>query len=131
MKTAHDPLDKLKTKNPFTVPEGYLEGLTERIMEKLPEPVRENTRPPVTLYARIKPLFYLAAVFAGLLLFFKFFFGMPEQTNAGRSVDSLLVQTAPPAVHTVFYTTTAEDEEYLDYVEEQCANYILEGEIDF
>lgn len=130
MKTVPDPLDKLKAKNPFTVPEGYLEGLTERIMEKLPDPVSENIR-PVTLYARIKPLFYLAAVFAGLLLFFKFFFGMPEQANAGRGVDSLLVQTAPPAIHTDFYTTSAEDEEYLDYVEEQCSNYLLEGEIDF
>mgnify|MGYP001092870525 CR=1 FL=1 len=32
MKTEQNNLDRLKGKNPFTVPEGYLEGLTANIM---------------------------------------------------------------------------------------------------
>lgn len=129
MKTTHDHLDKLKEKNPFTVPEGYLEGLSESIMSKLPEPVREVEAKQITFFTRIKPWFYMAAMFAGLGLFFKFFAGTPN-TEKELMTDSLLVQSASipsPA----FYTTSEEDAEYLDYVEEQCSNYLLEGEEDF
>lgn len=131
MKTSHDHLDKLKEKNPFAVPEGYMEGLTERIMTRLPEPVREKETPRITFYTRLKPLLYLAAVFAGLGLFFKFFLGTPGQTGNGLPADSLLVQTAPLPETSSFYTTSEEDQEYLDYVEEQYSNYLLEGETDF
>lgn len=37
MKKEENNLDRLKGTNPFTVPEGYMEGLTERIMSQLPE----------------------------------------------------------------------------------------------
>ena len=37
MKTEQNNLDRLKGKNPFTVPEGYMEGLTANIMSQLPE----------------------------------------------------------------------------------------------
>ena len=36
MKTEQNNLDRLKGKNPFTVPEGYMEGLTANIMSQLP-----------------------------------------------------------------------------------------------
>lgn len=129
MKTAHDNLDKLKEKNPFTIPKGYMEGLTESIMSQLPEPVREVEVKPVTFFTRIKPFFYMAAMFAGLGLFFKFFMGAPD-SNKELATDSLLVQSATAPVPS-FYTTTEEDADYLDYVEEQCSNYLLEGEVDF
>jgi len=34
MKKEENNLDRLKGTNPFTVPEGYMEGLTERIMSQ-------------------------------------------------------------------------------------------------
>ena len=37
MKKVNDNLDKLKGENPFKVPEGYMEGLTDLIMSQLPE----------------------------------------------------------------------------------------------
>ena len=37
MKTERNNLDHFKGKNPFTVPEGYMEGLTANIMSRLPE----------------------------------------------------------------------------------------------
>ena len=37
MKKEENNLDRLKGTNPFTVPEGYMEGLTERIMSQLPD----------------------------------------------------------------------------------------------
>lgn len=129
MKTTHDHLDKLKEKNPFTVPEGYLEGLSESIMSKLPEPVRKVEAKQITFFTRIKPWLYMAAMFAGLGLFFKFFAGTPSAEKE-LMTDSLLVQSAS-APSPAFYTTSEEDAEYLDYVEEQCSNYLLEGEEDF
>lgn len=130
MKAAHDNLDKLKEKTPFSIPVGYMEGLTEQIMSKLPEHHRKKEAQQIIFVDKIKPLLYMAAMFAGLGLFFKFFLGTPNTNNNSLPIDSLLVQSANITVPS-FYTTSEEDAEYLDYVEEQCSNYLLEGEVDF
>ena len=44
MKKEENNLDRLKGTNPFTVPEGYMEGLTERIMSQLPEKQKESLK---------------------------------------------------------------------------------------
>ena len=71
MKTEQNNLDRLKGKNPFTVPEGYMEGLTANIMSQLPEREPEEEVKKVSLMDRVRPWLYMAAVFAGLGLFFK------------------------------------------------------------
>ena len=113
MKTEQNNLDRLKGKNPFTVPEGYMEGLTANIMSQLPEREPEEEVKKVSLMDRVRPWLYMAAVFAGLGLFF---------------TDSLLVKTevSPASVSAL---QAAEDEEYLEYLEEQYAGYILAEEI--
>ncbi|MGX8696211.1 MAG: hypothetical protein ACSW8D_07500 [Prevotella sp.] len=56
---------KLGKKNPFTVPEGYFEQLTEQVMERLPEqamerlPEQEPAKPAVI--KRLRPWLYAAA----------------------------------------------------------------------
>ncbi|MDO4692370.1 MAG: hypothetical protein Q4A64_05825 [Porphyromonadaceae bacterium] len=62
--------DAEASKKHYTTPEGYLEGLTERIMAGLPE---EETTPiqPVSWWVKAKPIIYLAASFAGLYYGFK------------------------------------------------------------
>ena len=70
MKKEENNLDRLKGTNPFTVPEGYMEGLTERIMSQLPEKQEERAK-RISLMDRVRPWLYMAAVFAGLGLFFK------------------------------------------------------------
>ena len=124
MKTEQNNLDRLKGKNPFTVPEGYMEGLTERIMSQLPEKPEERAK-RISLMDRVRPWLYMAAVFAGLGLFFKVLVG-PEDKAA--KTDSLLVKTevSPASVSAL---QAAEDEEYLEYLEEQYAGYILAEEI--
>lgn len=49
MKTEQNNLDRLKGKNPFTVPEGYMEGLTANIMSQLPEREPEEEVKKVSL----------------------------------------------------------------------------------
>lgn len=60
---------KVGTGNAFKVPEGYFENLTSEVMDKLPErkqPAFEVKEP--TKWDRIKPLFYMAAMFIGAAL---------------------------------------------------------------
>ncbi len=69
---------KCGTENPFTVPEGYFEQFTGKLMEQLSDeaPIAEDTeRPVITLWQRVKPWFYLAAMFAGVIFSAKVFLG--------------------------------------------------------
>ena len=125
MKTEQNNLDRLKGKNPFTVPKGYMEGLTANIMSQLPEREPGKEAKKVSLMDRVRPWLYMAAVFAGLGLFFKVLVGSEDKA---AKTDSLLVKTevSPASVSAL---QAAEDEEYLEYLEEQYAGYILAEEI--
>ena len=76
-KEETDLLKRCGTENPFTVPEGYFERFTEQLMEKLPE--REaQPAPKLTLWTRVKPWVYMAAMFCGLMLSVRMFVGEKE-----------------------------------------------------
>ncbi|MDR3129323.1 MAG: hypothetical protein LBU03_03650 [Tannerellaceae bacterium] len=92
--------------NPFRVPDGYFEELTDQIMDSLPERQR-MTVSTVTLWQRIVPWFYLAAVFTGLLLFFRVF--MPMQTSDLYS----------------------EEDDYAEYLQEEYTKYVSVEEFGF
>ena len=66
MKTEQNNLDRLKGKNPFTVPEGYMEGLTANIMSQLPEREPEEEVKKVSLMDRVRPGYIWQPFFAGL-----------------------------------------------------------------
>lgn len=123
-------LERLKGKNPFVVPEGYMEGLTDQIMGKISEKAHEEEKKTVSLMDRIRPWLYMAAVFAGLGLFFKAIVGFIPDEGRGR-VDSLLVNTAVPqdALDLIQDEMDDEDEEYLEYIEAQYADYLIAEEM--
>ena len=60
-------LQNIGKKNPFTVPEHYFENFTQELMDKLPakEIVLQAEEP--TLWQRIKPWLYMAAMFCGIM----------------------------------------------------------------
>jgi len=133
MKKKQNNLEELKGKSPFKIPEGYMEGLTDQIMSQLPEKPREEAK-SVTFMERARPWLYMAAVFAGLGLFFRAIIGLPGLEGNGDYPDSLLVHTEVPAntLHSIYADDEySEDEEYLDYIEAQYANYILAEEMAF
>ena len=103
----------MKGTNPFTVPEEYMEGLTERIMSQLPEKPEERAK-RISLMDRVRPWLYMAAVFAGLGLFFKAIVGI--NGSDGTASDSLLVRTEVPTT-ALDAIEAEEDEEYLEYLE--------------
>ena len=118
--------DHLKDKNPFKVPEGYMEGLTDQIMNVLPEK-QEDEVDPVFFMDRIRPWLYMVAVFVGLGLFFKAILGIDssESKSAGRE---LLVLTENQNEFSVDLEQN-ENEEYLDYLEAQYVNYLMDEEL--
>lgn len=50
----------------FAVPEGYFETLTATIMERLPDVEITDIEAKPTLWLRVRPYVYLAAMFAGV-----------------------------------------------------------------
>lgn len=127
MKTNHDNLnlEELTRKNPFSIPEGYMEGLTDRIMSQLPEQVREEPK-PISLMERIRPWLYMAAMFAGLGLFLKLMIGMPDQRQDASS--SLLVK-ADRTTEVYEISGPEETEDFLNFLEDQSSSYSLEEEM--
>lgn len=59
----------------YRVPEGYFDDLEARIMAHLPEeaPAEELAVPSVSLWTRLRPIAYLAAMFVSMNLIFRAF----------------------------------------------------------
>ncbi|MDR0348625.1 MAG: hypothetical protein LBH90_03920 [Tannerella sp.] len=120
MGTKQNKLDELKGQNPFKLPAGYFEGLTEQIMSRLPETPREEA-PAISLLDRVRPWLYMAAVFIGLVLLFK-------GITSGQQSD-----TPEPDTESMFrsvllggnmFTASEEDLEYLEYLEYLESEYL-------
>lgn len=120
-------LDDLKGKQPFRVPEGYMAGLTNQIMDRLPELPEEEEPQSVSLMDRIRPWLYLAAVFVGMGLFFRIIVDADKSVNQA-SLDSLLVQSevSEAAVEAIDADMSADDADYLEYIEDQYNDYLLQ-----
>ena len=58
MKEDKDLLKKYGKKNPFTVPEGYFQDFSEKLMEQLPEK-EVMPEPEIRMWDRIKPWVYM------------------------------------------------------------------------
>ena len=95
-------LGEIKKENPFKVPDGYFENLTSQIMSNLPE-----TKPATkaaTIWGRVKPWAYVAAMFAVVALAANVFIG-----SQGRSSET----------NTLDLTSAAEIEDFYNYYEDQ------------
>jgi hypothetical protein len=104
--------------NPFRVPDGYFESLNSRIQERLNE-VEVETLPVVSLWVRLKPWVYMAAMFAGIFLMFKIFNG--DFQHPGSYADSgSVAQCEQPK-----FFENENTEDVLDYLENRAieANY--------
>ena len=122
-------LDNLRGKQPFSVPKGYIDGLTDRIMNQISEKRPQAEEPLVISWAdRVRPWLYLAAVFAGLGIFFKTIVGVIPQTE--NEEDSLLVQSERPLVSPdEIQDEQEEDLEYLEYIEMKYSDDLIANEL--
>ena len=107
-----NPLEKIGNKNPFKTPEGYFEGLSERILLQLPERVDETPR-KISLWTRVQPWVYMAAMFCGIALMLNLVNRQPRQTDFSEL--NLL--------------SSADMEEFYQYYEEQITHSIYNDAI--
>lgn len=93
MKEEDNLLKKYGNVNPFTVPENYFDKFKNELMEKLPEkapilPVKE-----ISLWDRVKPWVYMAAMFCGLMLSVRILVGEPQTSfNSAQAEESEEIQ---------------------------------------
>ena len=109
MGTEKNILDELKGRQPFRVPEGYFEGLTEDIMSRLPEhPVVKSKK--ISMYDRVKPLLYMAAMFIGAILILNIIGKNNQQAQKGDDNVTTLASSQ---------YVLSEDDEFMDFIEDQ------------
>ena len=74
----------------YRVPEGYFDDLEARIMAHLPEeaPAEEPAVPSVSLWTRLRPIAYLAAMFVSMNLIFRAFSPHSSQKKAAVTAQT-------------------------------------------
>lgn len=81
---SNDILSRVDHRHGMTVPEGYFEQFTERMVANLPERPELTApqtfiQPSASLWQRIRPYVYMAAMFAGVWCMLKMFTLMTSQ----------------------------------------------------
>jgi len=127
MEMKQNKLDELKGNNPFRLPEGYMEGLTEQIMAQIPDPSHKETK-VVSLLDRIRPWLYMAGVFAGLLVLFRIFISPVPQVADDQDDAVFYVQALVSGE--ILEVISEEDMEYLEFLENQYLDRFFADEID-
>lgn len=93
-----------KKLNPFNVPEGYFEQLTETIMNKIPE--KQSSETPVlhvTTWQRVKPWIYMAAMFCIIMLSARYMLTNSSQTQIASQSTAAINSSATDDSYTEEY----------------------------
>jgi len=91
-----DILTKIKRNDGMTVPDGYFEDFASRMAASLPEREWEKARPevmPRSIWQRVRPYVYLAAMFMGVWCMMKMF-DLMRTDSTGLSIENNPVMTA-------------------------------------
>lgn len=73
MKEENKLIEKFGRKGPWTVPDGYFDGMHKEVMSKLPEYPEKEKPADMSVWQRIRPYVYLAAMFGGIWCMMKVF----------------------------------------------------------
>jgi hypothetical protein len=120
MKAKISKLEEIdKAENPFKVPENYFALLNEEIMSRLPE--KEYVAPPpVTLWDKVKPWVYLAAMFIGIYITINYLTSdidkkqlITEQSATSETISEL------ETVDNYWSIVNVTEEEFYQFLEEQ------------
>lgn len=122
MKSHFNKLEEIDRKrNPFKVPDNYFARLNEEIMNHLPE---KEIVPPqtVSLWEKVKPWVYMAAMFVGLYITIQF---LTKQADNGNVASR---QSVVQNQESYWSTVQVTEEEFYEYLEEQL---VEEGYFDY
>ena len=102
--------EKVGKRNPFRVPEGYFEGLTEQVMQSLPEQPKRRAK---SVFMR--PVFYAAASVCALLIAgATWMWHSSEETASAEAVQAKVVAQPQQTDNSEAYFDEAADYMMLD-----------------
>ncbi len=88
MEKNSDILDKIAGRSGMTVPDGFFEDFTRQMQAKLPEKQDETAKVlPSSMWQRIRPYAYMAAMFGGIWCMVKMF-NLMGITSADMSIEN-------------------------------------------
>lgn len=85
--------EKVGTKLPYTVPEGYFRSLKSNVMEALPEYPEKPVEKRLSAWQRLRPYIYLAAMFAGIWCMMQIFHRV---SNAEERKEEMVLASYEP-----------------------------------
>jgi len=120
METKINKLKEIdKTKSPFKVPDNYFAQFNEEIMNRLPEKVYVAPR-PVSLWDKVKPWVYLAAMFIGIYFTVNFLTRNAEKTqNVTEQSDASIPSGISQPIDNYWSTVSITEEEFYQFLEDQ------------
>lgn len=125
MKEEDKILERYGQKGPWRVPDGYFETVRIEIISKLPEYPEAPKRADMSLWQRVKPYVYLAAMFAGIWCMMKVFHnasGMGS-LNLDNPPENIAAFMGEPEMNDLFMLPSdISDMELIDEVSENYDN---------
>ncbi len=112
-----DLLKKYGKKNPFTVPEGYFQDFSEKLMEQLPEK-EVMPEPEIRMWDRIKPWVYMAAMFVGLMFTVRAFVGEQPSSQSTNMEIGNYTEIPDEYLDPIVNQTMMDDYELYQYLTE-------------
>ena len=123
METGNNKLNELINKQPFRVPEGYFDSLTENIMNSLPDKSVPEAK-KISLFERVKPLLYMAGMFVGALILINVISNSKNDSSGGTNDDIVVSSVDSNAVD------ISEDAEFREYIRDRHVNIYAISYID-
>ncbi|MDE6772520.1 MAG: hypothetical protein K2J49_07950 [Muribaculaceae bacterium] len=106
MRKEEQLIEKYGRDSGYRVPEGYFEALNSKIMADLPPYPEAEETVPMSLWQRIKPYAYLAAMFAGI-------WAMMNVFHRISSPETLNLDNPPAAIASAMELET---DDYVRYI---------------
>lgn len=119
MKEEQNIIDRFGREHPWRVPEGYFESVRIEIESKLPAYPEMPKPQKLTVWQRVRPYMYLAAMFAGIWMMMKVLH--TASGGDGMSLDNMPDQIAqyigePEVMDPYLLPATLSDAELIDVV---------------
>jgi len=112
-------LDIIERTNPFSVPEDYFDNFVADMMSKLPEhPVVEPK--VISLWEKVKPWIYMAAIFIGAALITNFFTKVSDKRQDIASIY---------ASEGLKLNSSNDIDEYYHYYEDELAKIVYDDTV--
>lgn len=115
MKEEKELFQKIGKENPFKVPEGYFENLTQQVMERLPEKEPQPTQ-EISMWERVKPWAYMAAMFVGLMFTVQVFVGKQDRQTVPSENVSPVSDLSDEYLAPIINQTMLDDYELYQYL---------------